>query len=189
MAGYAPGVRERLIVVAHDAVSGERLRDLGALFDSEYLDEHGAWNPDRPYGYSPADVHTLAYFGAKLVGHVGYQRRTIAVGTGEVLIAGTGGVLIDQHARGGGLGLRVMARAGEAMIADGQVDFGYLGCREEVVPFYQRAGWQRIAATERHVSMHDPHEVVQSVAGPILILPIRDLDWPSGDIDLRGTPW
>lgn len=177
------------MVVPHAALTWKQTRDLGALFDDEYLAEHGSWNPDRPYGYSPADVHTLAYVDSVLVGHVGFQRRTITVGAGEVPVAGTGGVLVRARARGAGLGVRVMARAQQAMIADEFVRFGYLGCREEVVPFYERAGWQRIVATERHMSMRNPDEIVIADAGPILIFPTRDLQWPPGDIDLHGTPW
>lgn len=106
------------MVVPHAALTRKQTRDLGALFDDEYLAEHGSWNPDRPF-----------------------------------------------------------------------VRFGYLGCREEVVPFYERAGWQRIEVTERHVSIRDPGEIVIADAGPILIFPTRDLQWPPGDIDLHGTPW
>ena len=34
-----------------------------------------------------------------------------------------------------------------------KAEFGYLGCRPEVVPFYQATGWRRIDVVERHVSM------------------------------------
>jgi aminoglycoside 2'-N-acetyltransferase I len=82
-----------------------------------------------------------------------------------------------------------MRRAQEAMRQGTGVDFGYRGCREDVVPFYEGSGWQRIRAVERHVSMQDPDATVVSDDGPLLIFPARSVDWPVGEIDLRGTPW
>jgi aminoglycoside 2'-N-acetyltransferase I len=182
-------MHEKFLVVTHADLTAEQVDELRALFDSEYFAKYGPWDPDRPYGYSPADVHTLAYHDSVLVGHVGYQHRTIAVGRAKIMIAGTGGVLVSEHARGGGLGSRVMARVQQVIVDDERVDLGYLGCREEVVPFYESAGWQRIEVTERHLSMRDPREVVVSTGGPILIFPTHKSDWPAGDIDLHGTPW
>lgn len=105
-------------MVPHSALSGSQLDAMRELFDREYLAEHGEWHPDQPYGYSPASVHTLAYAGSALVGHVGFQVRTIGVGETEVTVAGTGGVLVDDLARGTGLGRRLMRRAQEVMCED-----------------------------------------------------------------------
>jgi len=41
-----------------------------------------------------------------------------------------------------------MSHAQQAMRDDDRVSFGYLGCREEVVPFYERTGWSRVNAVE-----------------------------------------
>jgi aminoglycoside 2'-N-acetyltransferase I len=180
---------EEFRVASHSALTGSELSALRGLFDREYFAEYGAWDPDRPYGYSPADVHTLAFVDSALVGHVGFQVRTITVGGEELMVAGTGGVLVDEVARGSGLGRRLMRRAQESMWDDERSQFGYLGCREAVVPFYASAGWRRVRAVERHASMHDPRSTVVSSDGPLLIFPIRGVDWPAGEIDLRGTPW
>ncbi|MDF2563531.1 MAG: hypothetical protein K0R99_4977, partial [Microbacterium sp.] len=37
-----------------------------------------------------------------------------------------------------------MLCAQQEMRKNARIEFGYLGCREEVVPFYERAGWLRI---------------------------------------------
>jgi GNAT superfamily N-acetyltransferase len=179
---------EEFRVVSHRALTGSQASALRGLFDREYLAEYGAWDPDRPYGYSPASVHTLAFVNSTLVGHVGYQVRTITVAGAEVPVAGTGGVLVDEAARGSGLGRRLMRRAQEAMWADERIQFGYLGCREAVVPFYESAGWQRVRAVERHTSMQDPRSTVVS-SDPLLVFPLRGDEWPTGEIDHRGTPW
>lgn len=176
---------------AHAALTAGQLAALRDLFDAEYLDDFGAWNPDQPYGYSPHDHHIIArnQVGA-VMGHVGWARRAIGVAGRDVVIAGVGGVLISDDARGAGLGERLITRAAESMKAAGGIDFGYLGCRESVVPFYVSCGWSRISAVECSLD-RTGHPVADPPGQPLLILPIdRNLeDWPEGDIHLRGRAW
>jgi aminoglycoside 2'-N-acetyltransferase I len=182
---------EIIRVRRHVDLTTTELDALENLFDSEYRNEFGPWNPDAPYGYSPADTHILAFRGQALAAHVGFQRRLIAVGTDEVMVAGTGGVLVGERSRGTGLGGRAMRQAQKVMRDETGVDFGFLGCRREVVPFYESAGWTQVYAAERCLSRVDQMSLVVSHGGPNLICSAkRDAsEWPNGDIDLRGTPW
>lgn len=52
---------DHVAIVEHDALSESQSAALRELFDREYRAEYGEWNPDRPYGYSPADVHTVIF--------------------------------------------------------------------------------------------------------------------------------
>lgn len=178
-------------VAAHRDLTDDDLDCLRAFFDREYFADYGAWSPDAPYGYSPAEVHVMAFRRETLVGHVGFQPRTIAVGEHDVTVAGTGGVLVAEETRGSGLGRRTMHRAQEAMRRTPGVEFGYLGCRPAVVPFYEAAGWRRIHAVERHLSRLDPTSVIESDAAPILVCAAArpTEQWPEGDVDLRGGAW
>lgn len=177
-------------VVAHARLSADDLVQLGRLFDSEYVGEFGPWDPEQPYGYAGHDVHVIARSGEGVVGHVGWARRIIGVGDFELAIAGLGGVLVSSQARGGRLGDHLMRRAAGSMADAGGVDFGYLGCREDVVPFYVSCGWHRIAAAERSIS-RSGLPVVNEPGPPLLVLPVeRDLaSWPDGQVDLRGRAW
>ena len=144
--------------VLHSDLSRRELECLRDLFDGEYFREHGPWDPDAPYGYAPADVHVGVFSDGRLLGHVGFQLRSIAVGVCDVAVAGTGGVLVRKESRGIGLGAALMRRAQAAMRSfdvpgKPRAEFGYLGCRPEVVPFYQATGWRRIDVVECHVSM------------------------------------
>jgi Acetyltransferase (GNAT) family. len=144
--------------VLHSDLSRRELECLRDLFDGEYFREHGPWDPDAPYEYAPADVHVIAASDGRLLGHVGFQLRSIAVDIRDVVVAGTGGVLVRKESRGIGLGAALMRRAQDAMRSfdvpgKPRAEFGYLGCRPEVVPFYQATGWRRIDVVERHVSM------------------------------------
>lgn len=177
-------------VVAHEALTPSDLSELRALFDSEYLAAFGEWDPELPYGYAPHDVHVVARDGGRVVGHVGWARRTITVGGEAVEIAGVGGVLLRDEARGTHLGAELMDRAARSMQECAGIQFGYLGCREEVVGFYASCGWMRLEASERSIG-RDGAPVLDPPGPPILILPVAASidEWPDGDIDLRGRPW
>ncbi|WP_371030090.1 GNAT family N-acetyltransferase [Pseudoclavibacter sp. JSM 162008] len=140
-------------VVAHEALTCADLAALRTLFDREYFDEHGPWDPDHPYGYAPASMHAIVHDAAgTVVAHVGFQPREITVGDSSTVVAVTGGVLVDARFRGRGLDDLAMSAAQAAMRANLDLEYGYLGCREEVVPFYERTGWHRIRVTEQSVS-------------------------------------
>ncbi len=182
---------EPIRVKHHGELSRADLVGLQKLFDNEYMRDYGPWDPDAPYGYSPADFHVMGFRGTVVAAHVGFQCRVISVGGIDVLVAGTGGVLVDEQSRGSGLGHKAMRHAQQVMRDEARVDFGFLGCRREVVPFYESAGWIQVHATERCLSRVDQTSVVVSEGGPNLVRSVmRDAsEWPQGDIDLRGTPW
>ncbi|WP_230854929.1 GNAT family N-acetyltransferase [Arthrobacter terrae] len=99
-------------------------------------------------------------------------------------------MLVSENARGFGLGERLLRAAHRSMLEAEGIQFGYLGCRETVVPFYRSCGWQRISVCERSVSREG--RVVEDPPGqPLLILPIASSlsDWPTGVVDLRGRAW
>lgn len=132
---------------------------------------------------------SMAWNEGRVIGHVGWARREIAVGTQILAIAGVGGVLISADARGTRLGSELMSWAAQSMRDGGRVAFGYLGCRDQVVPFYASCGWKKIRARERSVGC-DGEPVEQEPGPPILVLPIAPFEmWPDGDIDLRGRAW
>lgn len=177
-------------VVAHDELTASGFVGLRRLFDSEYLDEFGDWDPDMPYGYAPHAVHVIAQSNGEVIGHVGWARRTVGVGDDEVEIAGVGGVLISEAVRGERIGSWLMASAAQSMKLASGVAFGYLGCREEVAPFYTSCGWSRISAAERSIDTSGrPGEAPPGQ--PLLILPVdfEVADWPVGTVDLRGRAW
>ncbi|VXB52251.1 GNAT family N-acetyltransferase [Pseudoclavibacter sp. 8L] len=189
-------------VVEHSALKPAELTALRALFDREYRAVHGEWDPEQPYGYAPASTHAIVFdAGGSAVAHVGFQRREITVGHTQIAVAGTGGVLVDDRLRGQGLGELAMSLARGAMRAAPDLEYGYLGCREDVVPFYERTGWHRIHVVERSTARSLPPETmgraetgveaVVEAGSPVLISPIRQgVDpWPPGVVDLRGRPW
>lgn len=177
-------------VVAHADLRSLCEASLRELFDAEYERDFGGWDPELPYGFAPHDVHVVAWQGPRIVGHVGWARRTIDVADQQIVVAGVGGVLVSDSARGQNLGERLMAHATMSMLDAGGIAYGYLGCREEVVEFYRKCGWMRISAAERSISRLG--EAVSDPPGqPLLVFPIEAslASWPDGDVDLRGRAW
>ena len=167
----------------------KQVQSIKDLFDREYRDDYGEWNLKQPYGYAPQDYHLLAYLGEDLVGHMGSQVRTISVGAAECLVAGIGGVLIAPEFRGKGLGRDMMTRLLEENTQTLAVDFSYLGCREEVVPFYEACGFHRFDRLERSVNRLT-NQLQEDLS--LIMIATGQKDWqnfPSGPIDLRGKPW
>ena len=190
MTASVVGMETLIEAVPHEALNSSDLAGLARLFDAEYLADFGPWDPAQPYGYAPHDVHVIARSGAGVVGHAGWGRREITVGGEHVVIAGAGGVLAEPVARGQRLGERLMTALAQSMADAGGIDFGYLGCREEVVPFYEACGWHRISAAERSIG-RDGAPVEDPPGQPLLILPIASprAAWPTGLVDLRGRAW
>ncbi|OBA50208.1 GNAT family N-acetyltransferase [Kocuria sp. ICS0012] len=180
----------QILVEPHEQLTAHRIDQLRALFDNEYLTTHGEWDPEQPYGYAPHDVHLIATAMGAVVGHVGWAKRVITVNGQEVTIAGVGGVLVSPAGRGHHLGQQLMEAARQSMLADPDIEFGFLGCAESVVPFYASSGWQRIRAPERWISRGG--RAIASPAGhPLFILPVHGnaAEWPTGEVDLKGRSW
>ena len=109
-------------------------------FDSEYLKEFGEWDPQQPYGYASHDVHVMARVEGRVVGHVGWAGRDIAVGTEVVSVAGVGGVLISADARGVRLGSELMEWAERSMRECDHLAFGYENAATSQPPNPDRPG-------------------------------------------------
>jgi aminoglycoside 2'-N-acetyltransferase I len=164
--------------------------ELTVLFDTEYAGEWGPWNPRTGYGYAAVELHALSRLDGRLVGHAGSGRRFVGVGDGEVVVAGIGGVLTAPDVRGRGVGRALLGALQDAARGSAPADFGLLGCREDVVPFYESCGFRRTEQLVRDLSPRDGSTVVEGRGPTLVCAGTRQLaDWPDGTIDLRGLPW
>lgn len=134
-------------------------------------------------------MHVIAYNDDAISGYVGWACWETTVGEQNLGVAGIGGVLVSDSVRGLRLGPRLINEAANSMKDAAGIDFGYLGCREEVAPFYQSCGWTRVAAAERSLDRAGAPRT-DSLGQAFLILPIdASTEWPSGEVDLKGRTW
>ena len=180
----------RLRVVAECDLTAQDHAAISALLVAAFPEHAATFASSSWYAARPDHRLWLHQPDGAVVAHLDFERRRIGVGDDEVLVAGVGEVAVHPLWRGLGLGAALMERLRGVLRTDLPVDFAYLGCREEVVGFYERVGWHRIRHRVREV---DPETGRWTVSeDPTLIMPATEpLDrWPrEGLIDLRGMWW
>lgn len=150
------------------------------------------WSED-PFGmrayrirWRPKELHFIVEASGRPVSHVGVLRHTLAVGDRRVTVGGVGGVITIGDAQGSGYASLALERATTFMRDELDVEFGFLFCRDPLVPFYERHGWRLIAA---------PVTVEQGAEPPLVMplnamaLPFDRRAWPEGAINLESLPW
>lgn len=121
---------------------------------------------------------------------LGCGRRVAEVGGREVTLVGVGGVATHPAFQRRGMGSRLLRELHTFLHMLPEVEFAFLQCREEVVPFYERCGFVRVLGPAQYLDPDEGQWVTDS--GPTLILPVHAAlrDWPVGEtVNLRGTPW
>lgn len=97
----------------------------------------------------------------RLVAHAGWLPIHLRLGERRVAAAGLGGVLVHPWLRGQGVGALVVRAVMDRMREAG-LPVGVLFCREQLVPYYARLGWQCV----------DGEVVVDQPDGPVA-MPLR----------------
>ena len=94
------------------------------------------------------DVHVLVEENGQVVGHVGIlARQPVEMGGEKFFVGGIGGVVTVPDARGKGFAREGLRAAEEILLAEPDVDFAMLFCREPLIGFYQKWGWQRVMSS------------------------------------------
>ena len=140
---------------------------------------------DHKYRWRPKDLHFVLEEDGRVMGHVGLLRHAVSVGGRRIEVAGVGGVVTRPEAQGRGLAQRGMRHAAEFFCREWGVEFGFLFCRDELVAFYERLGWQLVEAP---VVVEQPDGPVQSIFH-VMVLPCDGRAWPAGEVRLESLPW
>ncbi|HNK63608.1 MAG TPA: GNAT family N-acetyltransferase [Anaerolineales bacterium] len=148
----------------------------------DFFSTHSYWG-------STPEFRLIALENDTPVAHLEFGYRTITVNEMPFMIAGIGAVAIHPSHQGRKLGKVMFFHLREHLLQNTRVDFGFIGCHDEVVGFYKAAGFTRV-----HQSVYNlnPDSLTwETFHGPTLILPIhRSLDqWKDGLIHLHGMPW
>jgi aminoglycoside 2'-N-acetyltransferase I len=140
---------------------------------------------DVQYLWRPKDVHLVLEEDGRLSGHVGLLKHAVSVGGRRVTVAGVGGVVTVPEAQGRGHAQRGMRHAAEFFCGEWGVEFGLLFCRDALVAFYRRLGWQLVGGP---VVIEQPDGPVTSFLN-VMVLPCGGRAWPEGEIRLESFPW
>lgn len=167
--------------------------------DSAQVDEMSriAFGPQPGEPPEPPDPLQIEWIGSqwnvigrwdgRIVSVVGLLTREVAVGAQRlpVWVGGVGGVCTHPDFQRRGFSGQLLERAADYMRADLRMPFGLLVCGPHRTHFYASHGWQTLAAP----MVFDLRGAKQTFPDVTMILPLTELDWPEGVVDLCGKPW
>jgi nodulation protein A len=138
----------------------------------------------RSWSGAIPEARVVGYDGARPVAHLGFLRRHLRIDDGSLVVGDTGLVGVDPDYRGSGLGLQLLNECAAAL-RQLALPFGFLTCGHDVVPFYQRGGWQLLPGQVTRMIDNDLQP--ESFTGPTLALPVtaRIEEWPTGRTVVR----
>lgn len=102
-----------------------------------------------------------------------------------VVIGGVGGIATHPDHRGRGYAELSVNRAIEWM-SDQAVEFALLVCRDELVPYYSKRGWQVFEGTLVVRQFGEPETFTFN---NVMVRPVCRPAPKSGVVDLLGPPW
>ena len=165
-------VREASELSASESASLRRL-DAEAFVSEDEIDLLG-----RKMEWAPPRWHLAYWNNDEAICHVGIILRRGTLNGVEVAIGGVEGVATSPASEG-------LVRALD-FLKELSVDFGLLICREELIPFYRKRGWNLYT---------DPVAIIQSgkrtffSLSSVMVCPIGIASKIEGTIDLNGPPW
>ncbi len=173
-------------ILSCDQISPELDKQIDQLDHLAYSSVKLPENPE--YGQIVWSAHhwmVLGYLNDALVTQLCLLKREILIGAESVRVAGLGGVATDPQWQRHGFALQILREAEKFMRDDIGVAFGLLICDKEIQPYYTRGGWINVAQSLRY-SQADQRRVLNTC---VMVLPLANQVWPSGEIDLCGSPW
>lgn len=127
----------------------------------------------------------LVRAGGDLAALTGIDAREVTVGGRPVSIGTVGGVSTAPAWQGHGLATLALATALAFIRDELKAPFGFLTCRDHLVPFYARRGWRLLLVPVR---FDQPEVGPVTLARPYeaMVYPCGDASWPEGDVALKG---
>ena len=162
------------------------VRAEGDLTEAERRQLSWPWDAfERDFEWSEPDWCVLVWANGQVVSQLAIVERVGLVAGRPVKLGGLGNVIALPAWRGRGFTSAALRRAAAFMCQELGVEFGLLVCEEDVVPFYERLGWQVV---EGPLTFDQPGGQATWPA-VVMVLPCGGKAWPEGMIDLCGLPW
>ncbi len=143
--------------------------------------------PADTYSWTRPSWSALIKSDQRVVAHAGIIYRVIQVGQLRVPVAGIAGVMTLPDWRRRGYARALLANATAFAALQLWAPFALVICPKEESAFYQHLGWQ---IAEAPIFCEQPGGQVWLEREVAVYLACQgDVEWPSGSIDLGGTPW
>jgi GNAT superfamily N-acetyltransferase len=135
--------------------------------------------------WRPKDLHFLLYSDGEPVCHVGVLKHMVSVNGEPTTVGGVGGVVTVPEAQKKGFARQLMQHTAKFLEQEWAVDAGLLFCLPQLVAYYEALGWQNV---ESSVLIEQPSGKLVSPLR-VMVLPLGEKGWSSGNIELQGLPW
>ena len=135
--------------------------------------------------WRPKDLHFLFYSGDEPISHAGILKHVVTVNGESITVGGVGGVVTVPEAQKKGFARRLMQHTARFLAHEWKVDAGLLFCFPGMVAYYKALGWQGVKGP---VLIEQPNGKIISPLH-VMVLPLRNKEWPDGSIELRSLPW
>lgn len=161
-------------------LTAEDDRQIATLLDAAFGAEFGG----RSYFMQRPHLRLVARSPDRITGHMGLTFRSIRAGDRLIPILGLGDVATDPLHRGQGIAtalLRTAIEEARQTPAEFFVLFGDAG-------LYAAHGFRPHHNALRYVEMVGARtgDVHEGVKDSLMVLPLRDTDWPEGPLDFLG---
>jgi GNAT superfamily N-acetyltransferase len=143
--------------------------------------------PADSYSWTPPAWSALVKADQHVVSHAGIIYRVIQVGQVRVPVGGIGGVMTMPEWRSRGYARAVLAAATAFVATQLWAPFVVVLSPRADAAFYEHLGW---SVAEAPVWCEQPGGRVALIGEVALFKACHgEAEWPTGPIDLAGTPW
>ncbi len=142
--------------------------------------------PERSYFKIPPHFRYIVTDGATVQAQLGVELRVIRVGDQILRTFGVVDLCVREDSRGQGLASRLLEKLTDYAAACG-MDFVILFADDDSL--YLRHGFVRVDNPLSWVKINDHHVIGLAHAETpheLMVRPVRDAVWPTGEIDLLG---
>ncbi len=135
--------------------------------------------------WRPKNGHIVRYVDGEMAAKASVLKHSVSICEEPVLVGGVGGVITMPPFQRQGHATAVLNYLRDYLRDVLKVPFGFLFCRDALVPFYRKLGWQLI---EDSVKIQQPAGTISN-PGNAMSLSCGTLPWPRGTVNLNSEPW
>ena len=169
-----------------DQISAELNREIDSLDHLAFAGDDDHQDPEfSSIHWASPDWMALGFLHGELVTQLCLPKREIMVGSEKVWVAGIGGMATHPSHQHKGYGSALLGATEIFMRDEMRVPFGLLICADATRPFYELARWQ-FADNVLYFWQENQRRAMKTC---VMSLSLEDRTWPSGEIDLCGSPW
>ena len=179
-------MKTKIEFVATEDFSDRQQKGLDTLRAAVYPPEVLETLSSRFFTWATPQWSVLLWDDDELVSRVGLLVRDVFHDSNPKRIGGIGGVATHPSMQGKGLASQAMREVEQHFHKELSVDYALLFCRDHLIPFYGKLGWQPFHGK---VFVEQPDGKIEFSVNGAMVLDVKELAPLDGTLDLNGLPW